>query len=144
MPPVALPFFSLSLFPLFSLFHHSYLHLWISYYNGLFPLTPQRPLLPESLVQTCSVQKTGNWFLVQTRARASIKREQDPSLTWNLRKLMSSEPGGSEDKLTNLLAVITEYYVCGALCAWKGGTRVKKEGQNMVTFVSWHDGKWRD
>lgn len=52
---------------------------------------------------------------------------------------MSSEPGGSVDKLTNLLAVITEYYVCGALCASLRGTCVKKEEQNKVTFVSSHD-----
>lgn len=52
---------------------------------------------------------------------------------------MSSEPGGSEDKLTNLLAAITEYYVCGALCASLGGTCVKEEGQNKVTLVSLHE-----
>lgn len=81
-------------------------------------------------------------FWRRTRAQASIKQEQDPSLTWNLRKLMSSGPGGSEDKLRNPLATIAEYFVCGALCASLRGCTLHKGGaeQGCICFIAWQHG----
>lgn len=91
-----------------------------------FSLSVGPLLLLKRLQKTCSVEMTGNWFSVQAWAQPAIKWEQDPSLTWNLRKLMWSELCTSRQRRAALLGVIAEYCVCGAESKFSTSARVER------------------